>query len=211
MKAIQADLLATGRFELVEQDLLLRFSDTYTRQVPRLRLEPNEYIPYSSISLWSESVYMLKVDGARIEIPDTHAWNVVLKEDRFDLHPSWAKAGSISYSTRIADGVMVLPPIRSQSADMKYPIEIPTIPRMLDALLDQARYRATHSEEFSLMSGNRPLYHLQASVRYLQLDKPQQQERVFSELAERNREMMEGIANKFKRKPPLKPADFLPK
>lgn len=146
---------------------------------------------------------MLKVDGARIEIPNTHAWNVVLKEDRFDLHPSWARARSISYSTRIADGVMVLPPIHLQSAGMKYPIDIPTIPRILDALLDQARYRATHPEEFSLMSGNRPLYHLQTSVRYLHLEKPQQQERVFSELAERNREKKEEIANKLKRKPLL--------
>jgi len=43
---------------------------------------------YGCISLWSESVYMLPVDGAKNEVPDPQAWNVVLMEERFDLNPS---------------------------------------------------------------------------------------------------------------------------
>ena len=84
---------------------------------------------------------MLNVDGEKIEVPDTHAWNDVLMEERFDLHMSWANAVSVSCTTKIINGVMILAPILAQSPDMKYPIYISTILRMLDALLDQARYR----------------------------------------------------------------------
>ena len=78
MEAIKADLLATDQYELVEQNLDLRFSDTYAQQVPRLRLKTADNTSYNCISLWSERVYMLKVDGEKIEVPDPHAWNVVL-------------------------------------------------------------------------------------------------------------------------------------
>jgi hypothetical protein len=203
MESIKADLLATGQFDLVEQNLDLRFSDTYTKQVPRLRFKTNNVISYQCISLWSERVYMLSVDGAKLEVPDTQAWNVVLMEERFDLDPSWARAVSIGYTTRIADGVMVLPPILTQSADMKYPIYIPTIPRILDALLDQANHRVIYAENFPGKLGNRPEYHLRNFVRYLHLEKPQQRKRLLPELAERNQGKMEATMNKFKRKPLL--------
>jgi hypothetical protein len=144
---------------------------------------------------------MLNVDGEKIEVSDTHAWNVVLMEERFDLCLSWAQAVPISYTTRITDGVMVLPPILAQSIDMKYPIYIPTIPRMLDAILDQARYRVIYAENFRELLGYRPDYHLRNFVRYLHLEKPQQRGRLLPELVERNRGEMEAIVNKYKRKP----------
>lgn len=203
IEAIKADLLATDQYELVEQNLDLRFSDTYTRQVPRLRLKTTDNILYNCISLWSERVYMLNVDGEKIEVPDPCAWNVVLMEERFDLHPSWAQAVSISYTIRMNNGVMVLPPILAQSTDMKYPIYIPTIPRILDALLDQARYRIIHAEKFPGKLGRRLERHLRNFVRYLHLEKPQQRERILVELAERNQEEMIAITHKFKRKPLL--------
>ena len=205
MEAIKAELLDTGQYELVEQNLDLRFSDTYTRQVPRLRLNKTEdNISYNCISLWSERVYMLAVDNdGKVEVPDPHAWNVVLMEERFDLHPSWAQADSIGYTTKKANGVRILPPVRAQSADMKYPVYVPSLPRMFDALLDQARYRVTHAENFpgGGRLGNRPRYHLQNFVRYLHLEKAQQRERLLPELAERNRGEMGLIMDNFKRKP----------
>jgi hypothetical protein len=85
IEVTKADLLATDQCELVEQNLNLRFFDTYTRQVPRLRLKTNRNTSYYCISLWSERVYMLNVDGEKIEVPDPNAWNVVLMEERFDL------------------------------------------------------------------------------------------------------------------------------
>lgn len=114
---------------------------------------------------------MLNVDGEKIEVPDPNAWDVVLMEERFHLSLLWAQAVPVSYATRITDGVKVLPPILAQSTDMKYPISIPTIPRMLDALLDQARCRVIYAENFPGKLGNRPKYHLQDFVRYLHLEK----------------------------------------
>lgn len=201
LEDIIADLLATDQYELVKQNLNIRFSDTYALQVPRLRLKTNDNVSSHCISLWSERVYMLKVDGEKVTVPDPHSWNVVLMEERFDLQLSWAQAESISYTTRIANGVRVLPPTLAQSTETKYPVYIPTIPRMLDALLDQAHYRVIYAENFPGTGGNRPVYHLQTFVRYLHLEKPQQQERVFPELAERNRGEMEAISSRFKRKP----------
>lgn len=203
MPFIEADILATGQYELVEQNLSLRLSDTYTQQVPRLRLKTSDSDSHYCISLWSERVYMLNVDGEKIEVPDPNAWNVVLMEERFDLYPSWAHADSIGYTTRIDNGVMVLPPTPAQSADVKYPIYIPTVPRILDALLDQARYRVTYAENFPRKLGNRPQYHLGNFVRYLHLEKLQQRERLLPQLAERNQADMEATINKFKRKPLL--------
>lgn len=208
MPFIEADLLATGQYELVEQKLSLRLSDTYTRQVPRLRLKTNDSETHYCISLWSERVYMLNVDGEKIAVPDPVAWNVILMEERFDLDPSWAQAVPIGYTTRINEGVMILPPTLAQSADVKYPIYIPTIPRILDALLDQARYRVTYAENFPRNQGNRPEYHIRNFVRYLHLEKPQQRERLLRGLAERNRGYMEASINKFKRKPLLTLASF---
>jgi hypothetical protein len=102
--------------------------------------------------------------------------------------------------------IKVLPPILAQSTDMKYPIYIPTIPRMLDALLDQARYRVIYAENFPEEPeklGYRVEYHLRNFVRYLHLEKLQQREKMLPELAERNRGEMEALMNNFKRKPLL--------
>jgi len=120
---------------------------------------------------------------------------------RHDLSLLWAQAVPISYTTRITDGVKTLPPILAQSNDTKCPISIPTISRMLDALLDQACYRVIFAENFLGKLGNRPKYHLQNFVRYLHLEKPQQRERVLPELAERDRGEVEAIINTVKRKP----------
>ncbi|KAI9651713.1 MAG: hypothetical protein M1829_002560 [Trizodia sp. TS-e1964] len=208
MESIKADLLATGQFELVEQNLNLRFSDTYAEQVPRMRLRTSEGAFGSSVSLWSESVYMLSVDGEKIEVPDTFALNSVLIEERFELDPSWAKVDPISRTAMEARGVRILPHNPAQSPSMKYPVYIPTIPRMLNALLDQLQCRITYAKKFPGRLGNQPIYHLKNSVRYLHLEKPQQQTRVFPELAERNREDMKAICVKFKRKPLIKLADL---
>lgn len=200
IEAIKADILATGQYELVEQNLKLRLSDPYTRQVPRLQLKTEDNTWYNCISLWSERVYMLSVDGEKVQVPETHAWNVNIMEERFDVHPSWADAASVGYTTRVAYDVMILTEIRSQSADKRDPIYIPSIPRMIDALLDQARYRVMHPEEFPT-PGDRPRYHLRNFIRYLHLEKPTQREKVLPELVERNRGEMEVLLNKYKRKP----------
>ncbi|KAI9651423.1 MAG: hypothetical protein M1829_003013 [Trizodia sp. TS-e1964] len=208
MEAIKSDLLATHQFKLVEQNLNLRLNDSYVGQVPRLRFNPSVISAYNCISLWSEAVYMLRVEGGKIEVPDPHALNNVLMEERYDLDPSWAQADSIGYSTRRANGVRILPHALAQSTKPPYPVYIPTLSRMLNALLEQANYRITHAENFPRSGGNRPMYHLNNAVRYLHLEKPQQQARLLPELEEPNRGMMKAISMKFKRKPLLMLADL---
>ena len=113
---------------------------------------------------------MLNVDGEKIEVPETHAWNWVLMEEHFDLHLSRADAVSISFTTRTTNGYKIVPTIRSRRADIKYPIYISSIPRMLDALLDQVRYRVTRPEYIPNRVGNLPRYHLRNFIRYLHLE-----------------------------------------
>lgn len=79
-------------------------------------------------------------------------------------------AGSISCSARKAEGFLVLHPILSQSTDSKYPIYIPPILRMINALLDQAQYRVTYAEKIPGMVENRPIYDLNIRARYLHLE-----------------------------------------
>jgi hypothetical protein len=50
---------------------------------------------------------------------------------------------------------------------------------MLDAMLDQARYRVTHPENFPELGTNQPKYDLRNFIRYLHLEKPTQWERCF--------------------------------
>lgn len=64
---------------------------------------------------------MLNADGEKLRVPDPYALNVVLIEQSFDLYRPWARAVSISYTTRIADGMKVLPPTLAQSTDTKHP------------------------------------------------------------------------------------------
>jgi hypothetical protein len=72
---------------------------------------------------------------------------------------------------------------------------------MLIAMLDKARYRVTHPENFPELGTNRPKYHLRNFIRYLHLEKPTQRGKMLLELAERNRGEMEVHLNKFRRKP----------
>jgi hypothetical protein len=67
-------------------------------------------------------------------VPDPHTWNVVLMEELFGVNPSWAHASSISYASRLADDVRLLPPRQAQSPGDNHPAYVPTIPRMLNAL-----------------------------------------------------------------------------
>ncbi|KAI9764136.1 MAG: hypothetical protein M1840_008696 [Geoglossum simile] len=205
---IVADLLATGQYERIPQDLSCRLRDPYVNQVPRLRRTDNHLFHTLCLSLWSESVYKLAVDGPVVEVPDPFAWNNNLVEDRFD--PVAADVVSISYKSRLAAGRQLLPKIPAQSPESKYSVYVPSIPRLIDALLDQQRYCQTHIEKYNY--GPSPIilssYHLGNLIRYLHLEKPYQREKLIPELAERNRADMETRMDKFKRKPPLTSKDF---
>ncbi|KAI9773524.1 MAG: hypothetical protein M1839_002060 [Geoglossum umbratile] len=205
---IITDILATGRYESIPQDLNCRLHDPFVKQVPRLRRTDNHRFHTLCLSLWSESVYMLTVTGPVVEIPDVFAWNNNLMEDRFD--PAAADVISTTYSSRLADGYQLLPRTLAQSPESKYPVYVPSIPRFVDALIDQVRYRQTHNETYNYKSMLHTLsaYHLTNLIRYIHLEKPHQRGKLIPELAERNRADMETRMNKYKRKPLLKMSDF---
>jgi len=197
-----ADLLATGQYKRVEQNLNYRWDDAYVKQVPRLRYTGEHAVLYSCLSLWSETVYMLSADAPMVEVPDVCAWNPVLVEDRLD--PAAADVISISYKTRMAAGDQILPRALAQSLDTHVPVYVPSIPQFTDALLDQQRYRLSHAENYRSSMGTLPSYHLSNFVRYLHLEKKYQREKILPGLADRNKADMEKRLNKFKRKPLLK-------
>ncbi|KAH0565360.1 hypothetical protein GP486_001243 [Trichoglossum hirsutum] len=205
---IIADLLATGQYERIQQDLGCRLRDPFVKQVPRLRHTDSDQTNTLCISFWPESLYMLTVVGSMVEVPDLFAWNQNLVEDRFD--PAAADVMSVSYKSKLAAGRQLVPKTLAQSAESSYPVYVPSIPRLVDALLDQVRYRQTHIETYNYtsMPNMLPSYHLSNLIRYLHLERTYQREKLIPELAERNRAEMERRMNKFKRKPVLSLKDF---
>ncbi|MCJ1274917.1 hypothetical protein MMC21_002715 [Puttea exsequens] len=194
---ILTGLLATGCFERVNQDIGYRFEDPYTKQVPRLRDMRCAPGPFSCVSLWTETIYMLRVEAAEpVAVKDIHAWNVNLAEERFATVPETA---SITFTAQTEQGTRILPKVLSSARNV--PIFVPSIPKTCDAILDQLRYRTTHAENFQNKKGNRPAYHLRNFIRYLYLERQSQRELLLPLLAERNRAEMEQIVSAFKRKP----------
>lgn len=192
-------ILATGDFERVEQDINLRFNDPYAKPVPRLRDKRCPPGFFTCISLWSETIYKLRVEDAEpVPVMDIFAWNECIAEERFATIPETAY---LAYGERTKSGTQIFPPAWGSAKGL--PVFIPSIPKMCDAILDQLRYRVTHAEELHKGSGNRPAYHLRNFVRYLHLEKPSQRRLLLSLLAERNRPEMELRITGFKRKPTL--------
>ncbi|KIM41800.1 hypothetical protein M413DRAFT_445017 [Hebeloma cylindrosporum] len=74
---------------------------------------------------------------------------MVLMEERFDVHFSWANAVFDRVYDKVSQRRQDSAPQYALRAPTKsYPIYIPTLPRMLHALLDQSRYRIAHPEQF---------------------------------------------------------------
>ena len=193
-----AELLATGCFEQIDQDLSYRMQDTYTKQVPRLRDLRCKPLYFACVNLWTESVYMLQVEDAEpVAVKDVYAWNANLVEERFATVPETA---CITCSTQSQSGTMIVPKILSSSRGV--PVFVPSIPKMCNALLDQLAYLTNRKEDFS-WKGARPEYNLRNFIRYLYFERQSQLEVLLPQLAERNRTEMERRAKAFKRKPTL--------
>jgi len=148
---------------------------------------------------------MLQVAGPLVEVPDLFAWNRNVMEERFD--PVAADVASISYQTLLKAGRQILGPVLAKSSESKIPVYIPSIPRFVDALLDQYRYCQDHPGIYNntRVHYSLALYNLTNLIRYLHLEKPHQREKLIPELAERNRADMVMRLNKYKRKPNMAP------
>jgi|SRR5579862_3613784 len=138
-----------------------------------------------------------------VEVPGLVAWNNNLMEDRFD--PAVADVASVSYKSKLAAGRRLLPKTLAQSPEPNYPVYVPSVPRLIDALLDQVRHRQTNIETYNYLSISYPLTNL---ICYLHLEKPRQRERLIPELPKRNRADMETRMNKYKRKLAFSLNDF---
>lgn len=118
MKDSQADtiltgLLATGCFERVNQDTSYRYNDSYTEQVPHLRDIRCAPGSFSYVSLWTEAIYMLRVEAAEpVAVIDIHAWNVNLVEERFATVPETA---FITFTAQIEQGTRIKPNVLSSA------------------------------------------------------------------------------------------------
>lgn len=185
----------TGRWRQVEhshrtQELMI-YSD-----VPRIQRVPTvfELDIELCLSFWTEEKYHLTVSGPTVEALDCCALNIVLVEDRFNPRQPH---GPRSLST---EGICFVPEMRARSFHCSIPILIPTIPRFLDAELD--RYR--DNVDKSLVNKNFVLskpFHTLRLIRSLFLDVPRQKMLMLSEMAQRNRPMMEHLIETVLAKP----------
>jgi hypothetical protein len=188
--------LATGHYEVVEQDLRYRLGDSYAKQVPRLH-DTRSGDPGNCIDLWTESIYKLRVNEAELmRVPDIQAQNPYLVDERFATVPS---TQALTRDARLASQVRLLPWVLSSSKGA--PIYVPSVPKLCDAISDQYSYRTTDPENKRPRSGDRPKYHLQNLIRYLYLELPSQRETLLPLLAERNKAEMDKLITNYKRKP----------
>ena len=136
---IIANLLATGQYKHILQDISYRLHDPFIKQVPHLRHTDNHQFCTFYLSFWSESLSILTVVDPMVEVLDLVTWNNNLMEDCFD--PAATDVMSISYKSKLVVGRQLLPKILVQSAKPNYPMYVPSVPYLIDALLDQMRYR----------------------------------------------------------------------
>jgi hypothetical protein len=156
-----------------------------------------------------------------------------LAEARYDPSKPGA-AAALTMEGRADLGIRVLPPVRaltatttatasspppppppsSSSSDEhnEHAIFIPTIPRMLDALLRQHQCRIKHYDEVERMGGDvgfsdkrlmpsLPMYNVDRLIRYLHLERDDQRQKFLPELAPDIRRALEDKMKTYRRKP----------
>ncbi|OAX81154.1 hypothetical protein ACJ72_04504 [Emergomyces africanus] len=212
---IVAAFIASGEWEHAEQDLSAHFNDSHVKKVPRLRRSTREPI---HISLWPEKLYFLAVDGPKVQVPNVVvSWDCVLMEEHFDPGIGYP----ITKTALEARKTRILPRQLAQHENTS-PIFIPTIPRVIDALLDQDRYRHDHARGSGLSSdknktsstagennnpdnilANRPAEHITSFVECLYLERPEQQAKLLPHISAHNLSTMEARLARFRRRPTI--------
>lgn len=194
MNEIRGDMISSQQWKEVPQILENRLGDPYVKQVPRLaRIDQRG----GCISLWTEEIYCLSVDGKVVEVPDLNVRNSVLIEDHFNPGP---ESRTYTRQALTDKGLSCLPPQSIQTGKHRTRIFVPSISRIIDACLDEVRYRIVHPETFGL-STNRPVYHLRNFIRYLFLEHEKQQGKLLRELQQHNQAGMKFHIARFNRKP----------
>lgn len=138
-----------------------------------------------------------------MEVPNPIAHQAVLIEEQFNLQPEitcFHKCFSDQKVPFVPLALAQSPCSDDGDGGGQVPIYIPTIPRMIDALLCQVEWREKHSENFPSRI-SRPRAYVGNFIRYLHLEDPRQSEKLLPALADSNRCRMEARLAKFKRKP----------
>ncbi|KAI9777281.1 MAG: hypothetical protein M1816_004817 [Peltula sp. TS41687] len=196
-------------YERVEHDLRLYMHDSYVVRVPRLQppsSAASTMIDGMCFCFWSESDSRLSVDEDMIDVPDLYSLNSCLMESWLD--PVGPRQQSITFASKGQQGIPVLRRNRALSRACAQPILIPTIPRLLDALLDQI----LAEEPFVEDDGTRKLiskrrlsgYHVSNLIRYLRLARPDQREKIVLAVAARNRAYLTFRLDRYVPKPTVR-------
>lgn len=192
--SIISELVKSGKWKLAE--LHPRPLDLQPPAgVPLLESTGDDNEPYS-LSFWTESDYHLSVDnGAMIEVPDCRALNTVLIQE--DFHPDRERLG---YGPRLTTsrGVQFLWPLPARSKKQMTPFLVPTVPALIDAFLDQARWLEENLPDSSM--AYRPLIHVENMIRYLYLEEPHQKKALLPQLAPRHHQYILERLRRYKRK-----------
>ncbi|PGH03184.1 hypothetical protein GX51_04219 [Blastomyces parvus] len=199
---IVSAFIASGEWE---QDLSSRSNDSndsHVNQVPTLHRSTREPI---RIRLWPEKLYFLSVDGPKVQVPNVVSWDCVLMEEHFDPEIGYP----ITKTALEARNTRILPKDLAQRENAS-PLFVPTISRMVDALLDQERYLQKHGQSGSgdnkeIINGNllanRPAEHITSFVKCLYLERPQQQAKLLPHISSHNLSTMEARLARFRRRP----------
>jgi hypothetical protein len=191
--------------------------DPLVAHVMRLRYTGELPLPYTALSLWSETDYQLSVDDATVAVPDLCPVNVTVAEAHFDPGKPGV-AEPLTFEARYKRGLRVVPRTRALTTNASssssphspdaYSIYIPTIPRMVEAQLRQHHRRVIYyakqerdgDSAVGLMA-SLPMYHVECMVRYLYLEKDHQRQKLLPELAPEFLGALEKFLNKHVRKP----------
>ena len=180
------ELLASGRWE--RSETLPISSVALEQRVFRIKSLHKDGL---FMTLWTEAIYHLSVDGENVEVPDCVAWNPVLIEELYHPDPE-----NLIHGPSLSRNIRHMPPYLARSSQ-RVPIWIPTVPRLLDALINQAQF-----QEEKEGCGLEPLIHISNFIRYLFLEEQQQRKRILPKLSSRNGNFLEARLGRYIRKPP---------
>ncbi|KAL9025851.1 MAG: hypothetical protein Q9196_005395 [Gyalolechia fulgens] len=200
LEVIVQDLVALGDWVICENpatlELIRDTSLINTTSIRDVWLTSSIEDPFfHHLRLWPETLYKLRVDCAKIEVPDVlNRGSILLEEEYYrDEHQRFGPP------RRSTHPILLLPPLQTRAKLLRtdIPILVPPIQAHLDALLNQARAETDSRQR----TGNAPKLHIQNFVRYLYLDwVPNREWILASKISNINRPLMRSTIENFQRK-----------
>jgi hypothetical protein len=149
------------------------------------------------LRFWPEESYKISVGGPCIEVPDCTAWNPVLVEEKFHPDRPDLRFGPNTI-TSLAKLSVAPTQTLSRASMQKSPLFIPSIPRMLEGLLQQSMVHGALQRE------SEAYYNVENMIRYLFLERPNQRDKVCELLSREGKFLLLDVLSTYKRKLPTK-------